>query len=171
MTGWESLTLSTPPPASSLKIYLFEVGGKWIMTPLTDEVWDWNTFYELPGTYTHCDGTSTQTFACAGGESGTYGIGCSPLAGDQLKAVGAQRGRQMRRRLGAGRARPTPRRCRVDVAEMSRRRRDGGPRRRGNVASTPRKCRVDAVTDVWGTSTSSAATRWPCGVTSRVGAV
>jgi hypothetical protein len=61
-----------------VKQYLYVgPGNRWYLSPITMDSWSWSAYQALTGTYTYCDGTNTGTFPCNGGESGTFGVGCS----------------------------------------------------------------------------------------------
>ena len=61
--------------------------GGYYLTPVTDKVWQWNSYQSLDGEYSYSmDGSdSLQSFNCGHVEQGHIGIGCSNGGGNQWK--------------------------------------------------------------------------------------
>jgi hypothetical protein len=92
--GWSPWTLATPGALAGIADgatlqykYTGKANGGYYMTPVTELVWDWDSYQSLDGDYTYkkSSGGDEDTFACGHVEQGHLGIGCSNGGGNQWK--------------------------------------------------------------------------------------
>lgn len=86
--AWQSLTETSINQAQCQFQYKYTYNGLSYVSPVTNLKWSFNSFQELPGTYTYDGGGSMD---CAGGSginnAKAYGIGCSNAPGDFEKVL------------------------------------------------------------------------------------
>jgi hypothetical protein len=76
------------PSGNYVFLYCQPASGNWYLTPAATTSWSWTSFNQVTGTYLY--GTSAGTngkFNCNGGESGSYGVGCSNGGGATSKVL------------------------------------------------------------------------------------
>ena len=86
--GWTAMTsdmLSTLSSSNPDRQYLYSTSSGWITSPVTTQVWDWNTWVVLNGDYDYgpAGSAATGTFSCThtNVEYGDYGFGCVQSGG------------------------------------------------------------------------------------------
>ncbi len=78
-------TLST----ADTHTYLYTYGAAWYESPASNDVWSWDGYQGLGGTYLYSSGSTSAegSFGCTPNEGGYWGVGCSNGGGRQYKVL------------------------------------------------------------------------------------